>query len=156
MTGFLKKLLVILLSAALFIPFESGNKAFAEDGVSVYIDYVKLETDQPAIILNSRTMVPLRGIFEAIKAKVTWDAETRTVTAVRRDTTVKLEIGKNIAFINDNECVLDAVPVIQNGRTLVPLRFISEAFGFDVGWDAESKKATVYYKTTKVYFEANL
>ena len=154
MTGFLKKLLVILLSAALFIPFGSGNKAFAEDDVSVYIDYVKLETDQPAIILNSRTMVPLRGIFEAIKAKVTWDDETRTVTAVRRDTTVKLEIGKNIAFINDNECVLDAVPVIQNGRTLVPLRFISEAFGFDVGWDAESKKATVYYKTTKEIQEA--
>ena len=143
MTGFLKKLLVILLSAALFIPFGSGNKAFAEDDVSVYIDYVKLETDQPAIILNSRTMVPLRGIFEAIKAKVTWDDETRTVTAVRRDTTVKLEIGKNIAFINDNECVLDAVPVIQNGRTLVPVRAVSEALGCGVEWLGEENKVVI-------------
>jgi hypothetical protein len=87
------------------------------------------------IIENNHTLVPFRGIFEALDATVDWEAETRKVMAQLGDTTIELTIDSSTAYVNGESIELDIPPRIVNERTLVPLRFIAENFGFDVFWD---------------------
>ena len=100
-----------------------------------------------AQIMNSRTMVPMRKIFELLKADVTWEGETQTVLASKGDTLIKLQIGNAIAEVSQGgktkQITLDAKPVIVENRTLVPLRFISETLGKQVGWDAQNRTAII-------------
>ena len=100
-----------------------------------------------AQLINNRTMVPLRKIFESLGCTIDWNQETKTVTAKAGAKTIKLTIGDNNAYlINDNKeekIVLDSVPVIVENRTLVPLRFIAESLGCDVGWDQKNQTAII-------------
>ncbi len=101
------------------------------------------ELDVPAQLIDNRTMVPLRAIFEALGASVEWDGDTKTVTSVKGDTTVKLTVGENKLTVNGTEKALDVPGQIVENRTLVPVRAISEAFGCEVGWDAETRTVTI-------------
>ena len=103
------------------------------------IDFADVEPQ----IINSRTMVPLRAIFEALGATVEWDDKTKTVTAVRGDVTIKMTIGKDSFTRNDETVSLDSPATIVDSRTLVPVRAIAESFGATVGWIAESKTVTI-------------
>ncbi len=94
-------------------------------------------------IAGGRTMVPLRGVFESLGANVEWDAGTRTVTAKKSDITVKLRIGNKAASVNGKTVAIDQAPVIKNGYTFVPLRFVSEALGATVNWDPVGYKVTI-------------
>jgi Leucine-rich repeat (LRR) protein len=89
-------------------------------------------------IQNGNTLVPLRDIFEHLGAKVDWDDATKTITAVKGITTVKLQLGNTTASVNGESKDLTVAPQTINGSTLVPLRFVSEAFGGDVQWDPEN------------------
>lgn len=113
------------------------------------IDGVPVPLDVPPIILNGRTMVPIRFISEAFGAEVQWDSETRTVRIYfeRTFTRVTLQINNTIARINDKIVTLDAPPTIINGRTMVPIRFISEAFGATVDWDNATRTVTIKLKS---------
>ena len=101
------------------------------------------DLDVPAQLIDNRTMVPLRAIFEALGASVEWDGETKTVTSVKDDTTVKLTVGENKLTVNGTEKALDVPGQIVENRTLVPVRAISEAFGCEVGWDAETRTVSI-------------
>lgn len=94
-------------------------------------------------IAGGRTLVPLRGVFESLGASVEWDAGTRTVTARKGDITVKLKIGNKAAAINEKTVTIDQAPVIKNGYTFVPLRFVSEALGATVNWDPVGYKVII-------------
>jgi polygalacturonase len=93
-----------------------------------------LSFDVPPIIENGRTLVPLRAIFEAMGANVSWEDTTRTVTATKENTEIKLTIGGQ-AYKNGQLVTLDVPAKIINDRTMVPLRFVSESFGCQVVWD---------------------
>ncbi|MDI6860655.1 MAG: stalk domain-containing protein [Caldisericia bacterium] len=97
----------------------------------------------PFILPPGRTMVPLRFISEAFGAKVEWDGTTKTVTITWGSKTIKLTIGVYIAKVDGKDVKLDVAPIIREGRTFVPIRFISEAFGADVKWDATERKITI-------------
>lgn len=97
----------------------------------------------PFILPPGRTMVPLRFISEAFGAKVEWDGATRTVTITWGSKTIKLTIGVYTAKVDGKDVKLDVAPIIREGRTFVPIRFISEAFGADVKWDATERKITI-------------
>ncbi len=114
--------------------------------ITVYLDGKKLKFDQIPVIQNSRTLVPLRTIFEAIGAKVEWDGATSTVTAVKGDTTVKLTVGSTIAYKNGEEITLDAPARILGGRTLVPVRFIADCFDVSTDWVKEETKVVLTSK----------
>lgn len=103
------------------------------DAITVELDGQELIFDVQPIIMNDRTLVPLRVIFEALGAGVQWNEETRTVTAVKADTEVTLVIDGE-AYINGALTPLDVPARIINDRTLVPLRFVSEAMGCQVDW----------------------
>ena len=99
--------------------------------------------DVPAQIIESRTMVPLRAIFEALGASVEWDDATKTVTSVKGDTTVKLTIGQASINVNGEDKALDVPAQIVDSRTLVPVRAIAESFGCEVAWDDATKTVTI-------------
>ena len=104
----------------------------------------QLNFDVSPMLMNGRTMVPLRSIFEALGAKVFWNESNETVSGISaKGDRVVISIGSNVATVNDKAAEIDAPPVIVNGRTLVPLRFISETFGCEVGWDANTYTVTI-------------
>lgn len=105
---------------------------------AVYINGRQLNFDVAPVIENDRVLVPLRAIFEALGAEVEWNANTQTVTAVRGPTTVVLTIGSLQPVVNGQIWPLDVPGKIMQDRTLAPLRFVGEAFGGQVGWDAST------------------
>ena len=113
------------------------------DEISVIVNGMSVVFDQPPIIENGRTLVPLRAIFESLGAEVEWDQPTQTVTAVRGDTTIALTIGSRILTKNGEEVMLDVPAQIVNSRTLVPVRAIAESFGAEVGWDQNTRTVTI-------------
>ena len=118
------------------ITLQIGSNQIITDGAAT-------EIDVPAQLINDRTMVPLRAIFEALGATVDWDDATETVTSVRDDKTVKLQIGSNKLYVNDDVKELDVPAQIVNDRTLVPVRAIAESFGCTVGWEEETETVTI-------------
>ena len=97
----------------------------------------------PPQIINDRTMVPLRAIFEALGASVEWNQETKTVTSTKGDTTIKLTIDSNTMYVNDNAVTLDSPACVVNDRTLVPVRAISEAYKTKVDWNGDTRTVTI-------------
>lgn len=111
--------------------------------VTVMINGVVQVYDQPPVILNDRTLVPLRGIFEALGANVSWDQNTKTVTATREGITIRLTIGSNKAYKNGEAIILDQPPKLINDRTLMPIRFVSEAIEAKVDWDQRIRTVVI-------------
>ncbi|MGN0108334.1 MAG: cyclophilin-like fold protein [Hominilimicola sp.] len=95
------------------------------------------------VIINGRTMIPVRAVVEAIGGVVYWDSETHTVTLQYADSNIKLKIGNTDVFLNDELNSLDTAPVIINDRTLLPIRFIMESFGFKVKWKQSKQTVTI-------------
>lgn len=105
------------------------NKIFQVFGANTPVDV-------PPLLQSGRTFVPLRFIGEALGSSFSWDGATQTVTFTMGDQMLTLVIGQTGAG-------LDAAPFIENGRTMVPVRYISEAFGASVNWDGTTRQVTV-------------
>ena len=101
--------------------------------------------DQPPIEKQGRVYVPLRGVFERLGASVVW-TPPNIITAQRANTSVRLLIGSTTAYVNGAAQSLDAPPFLSGRRSLVPLRFISQALGASVNWMANTN--TVYIDLT--------
>ena len=112
--------------------------------IPVFVDGIQISFDQQPIIQDDRTLVPLRGVFEALGATVYWNNDTRSVTAYKDDTTIELAIGSSTMYVNGQPKYLDVAGQIINDRTMVPLRAISEAFGAIVYWDNDTRTVRVY------------
>lgn len=97
---------------------------------------------QPTVI-NGRTLVPIRDIFAELGAEINWDPNTKTVTASKNGSRIKLTIGSTKASLNADELTLDVPPQIINGSTMVPLRFVSDSLGCEISWDQASKTAEI-------------
>lgn len=108
----------------------------------VILDGQTLSFDVPPVIENGSTLVPLRVIFEALGADVQWDGNTQTVTASKSGTEIRLIIG-GVAYKNGQEVQLSVPAKIIEGRTMVPLRFVSEALGCQVAWDGTTQIITI-------------
>ncbi|HKX18965.1 MAG TPA: copper amine oxidase N-terminal domain-containing protein [bacterium] len=98
---------------------------------------------------SGRVLVPLRGVFERLGASVTWAPASQTVLAQRDTTSVSLKIGSSQAFVNGQAQVVDVPPMLVGGRTMIPLRFVSQALGARVHWDAAT--ATVQITNPGAY-----
>lgn len=126
----------IIISISILVLTVSGLSVTASGGdISVNFDGTFLKFDQNPIIVNSRTMVPLRTVFEAYGADVSWDEGTEIITSRLDDIEIILQIDNNVMLRNGKAIHLDASPMIEGDRTLVPVRAISESFGSEVTWD---------------------
>ncbi len=164
MKKYLALILALLLAVTVIVPF---SKTAAENVTTVkiyigkpvaYVNGVEKPLDQPPVIMNDRTMVPIRFVSEAMGANVQWNPKDRTVT---------ITLGKNIAILkiddvkaqaNGYEVYLDAPPTIiaKTSRTVVPVRFVAETLGMEVTWNGTERSVTIKYspdwKPVKVSF----
>ncbi len=117
--------------------------------VSLTCDGAPLETDMPAILLDGRTMVPVRIVSENLGGSVSWQEDAQMVIIQQEDTTIQLTIGQPDAWVDGYTVPLyDGVaPVLakieSGGRTMVPLRFVSEQLGAEIGWDEATYTASI-------------
>lgn len=134
------------LTAAIIL---SAPSALADD-ISVVVNGETIQTEVPPVIVDSRTMVPLRAVCEALGCDVSWNAETRGITLTDGKSLYFTWIDRDHAFKTsgvalEGSMVMDVPPVIMDSRTMVPLRAISELFGAQVNWDDTSRTVTVDY-----------
>ncbi len=120
-----------------------GSTPSANTEIKVYLDGQLLSFDVAPQIDNGRTLVPLRGIFEAMGATVEWDDAARNVTARRDGVVIVLPIGSTRPTVNGSAWPLDVPAKIVQGRTLAPLRFVGEGFGGQVSWDDATRTVTI-------------
>lgn len=148
-----KKIKILLLSLCValassmilssgVVAAQTGN-VLKKDSVNIVIDGVQQNYPQPAVAVNGRTLVPLRGIFEALGAKVEWDNATRTATGTKDGIEVVVQIDNKTAYVNGKAVELDVPAQIIGGSTMVPLRFISESLGARVEWDNATRTAII-------------
>ena len=116
---------------------DTTTEKFADrnpSGISVYLNGRKLSFDVQPQIINSRTMVPMRKIFEELGTVVGWNNNTQKAISVKKGDVVSVSIGGQYLTVNGEKKLLDSPPVIISGRTLVPVRAIAESFNCDVEW----------------------
>ena len=136
------------LICSLFLSTTLFSNASISTNVKVYIDGKLMEfgreaNDPGPYIKEGRTLIPFRRIFEALDMEVLWDAQERMVTAIGNDIEMKLYIGKTNAYVNGEEKTLDVPAEITDGRTFVPLRFVSENCGAKVDWEDSTKSVYI-------------
>lgn len=94
-------------------------------------------------IIGGKTLVPLRAVADAFGAAVNWDAPTKTATISLRDKTIQITLDKDIAIINGEAKPIGSKAINIGGKILVPFRFIAEALGAKVDYNAETKTITL-------------
>lgn len=98
---------------------------------------------QLPVIVEGRTLVPLRSVFEALGATVEWNNELRSVTSVKGDVTITLAVDSKDMVVNGEVKVLDVPAQIMNDRTMVPVRAVAEAFGAKVEWNNDTRTVVI-------------
>lgn len=141
-----KKIGITFLAVILALPMLllTAPSASAATAVSIYIDGARLSTDQAPVSVQGRVLLPLRAIFEGLGSTVDWNQSTQTVTATKSNTTVVLKMKSRTATINGQTVSLDVPAQAIGGRTMVPVRFVSEALGATVNWDSSAKSVTIF------------
>lgn len=129
-------------------PTAESTPTLQSDGIKVVVNGSYLSFDQPPVIINGRTLVPLRAIFEALGAEVEWEAETKSIMAFKGDMGVLMYIDSAVMTKGQvggtaSDVTLDTAPTIINGRTMVPARAVAEAFGCSVNWDSSTKTVII-------------
>ncbi len=109
------------------------------EAIKVTIDGAAQSFEQPPVIVEGSTLVPLRAIFEKLGATIDWNEKEQSVTAKKGTTTVYLKIGDKNVTVGGSAKTLEVPAQIVNGHTMVPVRFIGEALGAEVKWEPSSK-----------------
>ena len=146
----MRKKINVFLCVLLVVSMFAGITASAQQPIRVVLDGRTLQFDVPPTTIDGRTMVPMRVIFEALGAEINWNDRTRTITATRDNLTIIATIGSRTMTVNGARTEMDVAPTIIDGRTLVPVRFVSEAFGTEVEWDAGARTVQIKSETSNV------
>lgn len=125
------------------------------DQVQILLDGQYIVTDVPSLVVQGRTMVPIRAVAEALGATVEWEESTRQVTMTRADTTIVMTVDSPIAAVNGKDMEMDIAPYISDERTLVPARYVAEFFGQKVEW-VESTRRVIISEDKSVAGDSNL
>jgi sugar lactone lactonase YvrE len=124
--------------------YQLPSEVVQDDQLKVVLDSEIITFDEAPELANGRTMVPVRAVSEALGYVVEFENNDQTIKLTKGNITVALYVGHPEISIDTGDNVmdkkdLDSAPYIKNGRTYVPLRFISEEFGLDVQWNSSSK-----------------
>lgn len=141
-----KKVMSALAVSAMLMSALPTSVMDAAARISIYINGTEVPAVQAPVMKAGRVLVPLRSIFEGIDAEVQFNNRTKTITATRGDQEVRLTLGSKAAYINGQLNALDVPASTIKGSTMVPIRFVSEAFGEKVYWNSRSQRVDI--KTT--------
>ncbi|NRR24094.1 stalk domain-containing protein [Brevibacillus sp. MS2.2] len=132
----------------LMIAVSAGMVSAKEPGpvISVVVDGRGVQSDVSPIHQNGRMLVPIRIVAEATGSEVSYEAKTQKVLLNKKGKHITLTIGSQAAYVDGKRLKMDVSPIIVDKRTLVPIRFISEAFGYQVQWDEMSAVAYIQSK----------
>ena len=130
-----KKIFAFAMAAALSVS-AAGATSLVVDGASV-------QTDVPPVIVDGRTLVPVRTLFESLGATVGWEESTQTATATKGSTVISMQIGNTTAYVNGVAKTLDVPAQTIEGRTMVPARFAAESLDARVLWDNNTQSAYI-------------
>jgi hypothetical protein len=117
------------------------SKGILDSGIKVTLNGTPLSFDTAPVIVNGRTLVPMRTVFEVLGFEVEW--RDGTITAVKDGRLIQMQIGISEMQADGRTIALDTAPQIVDGRTLVPLRAIAEATGADVEWDEDTQTVVI-------------
>ncbi len=154
--AFILTVVIICFAFGTAVFWSGRQNSFAADENTVIV----LQIDNPMITINgeeqaidesgttpvineNRTLVPIRAIIEALGGSVAWNGELRETMLTYNGDVIRLTVNSPKAFLNDSEYTLDSSPAIINGRTMLPIRFIAESFGFETDWNAETSTVTI-------------
>ncbi|MCE1247498.1 MAG: copper amine oxidase N-terminal domain-containing protein [Firmicutes bacterium] len=137
-----KNIIICLLVLSAVVLFTAGA-AFAGPTPRVIVNGRTINLDAPPVERNGMLFVPLRGIFENLGAKVSFDKGTGKISAYRGKNSVQLFVGNSQAKVNGFTSHIMVAPFENNGRAYVPLRFVSEAMGCEVNWHPPTGVATI-------------
>ena len=127
-----------------------GDASIKAPSVNVLLNGNKMSSEFSAFILNERTFIPIREVTEFFKADVQWDKGTKTATIKKGNSEIALTIDSAVAKVNGVEKPIasDSIPKFAvygsgEGKTVVPLRLLSELLGYEVGWDKATRTASI-------------
>ncbi|GEM_PF-4808575 len=146
-----KKRFILILTSIFMVMILSSLTVFAHSSIKVSVDNKILSFDSEPFIESGTTLVPMRKIFEALDADVTWVSKTQQIVATHGKTYIILKIGSTVAEINGTNVNLVVAPKIVDGSTFVPVRFIAEALNADVVWDSVSQTVIINSGPDVVY-----
>ena len=142
------------ISQTLILEFKLGSK-------TMKLDEFTKDIDTPAQMIVNTTYLPAKYLVDSLGGSVDWDTKEKKITCKlavpslalteKKENVITMFIGKPMAKINGKEVQIDPknpkiTPIIINGRTMVPVRFLAESLGCEVKWDANTKTITIEYK----------
>ena len=145
----MRKFISVLLSLLLILNtitsvFAAGTAIKLQiDSNTVNIGNTDISIDVSPVIIDGRTLIPVRGLSEAMGGNVDWNDDTKTVIITLGSNKIEMTVDSKTAYFNNKAQTLDVAPTILNGRTMLPARFIAESFGFDVNWDSNTKTISI-------------
>lgn len=147
--------LLSLLGLALTVPAGAhahADAAPAPQPISIYLDGRQLQPETRPLNISGTVLVPMRGLFEAQGAELSWDNASKTVTAVKNGTDLTYAVGSSTARVNGRTVDLAVPGQLSQGYSMIPLRFVSEALGSQVAWEPSSSSVLISsaaaYETT--------
>ena len=140
----MKKRLVSISLILFFVITLFPAVVFAGDEIRVTIDGREVDFPaQPPVIVDGRTLVPMRGVFEALGFDVDWNQDTRTVSLTNAGHNVVISIGSSVFTANGTEHILDVPAEIIGGSTMLPIRAVLESVGYELEWDEATRTIAV-------------
>lgn len=127
-------------NAEFVLTMQIGNPLMSVNGVQTEIDPGR---GTAPVVRDDRTLMPVRAVVEAMGGTVLWDETTETVTLTCGTDEIKLTIGSTDAYLNGEKQTLDVAPTVIHDRTMLPIRFVAESFGYTVGWEEQTETVSI-------------
>lgn len=139
----MKKFVVLILAVALSLSTLPASAIANTNTIKVEVNGTLINFDVSPAMIQGRTLVPLRGIFEAMGVTPEWNSETQMIRARSSAGEVVLTIGSRLPMVNGRLVQIDVPATLIKGRTMVPTRFIAESLGATVNWDAKTSTVKI-------------
>lgn len=149
-----KRILCMLLSMLILVS-TFAISVMGDGVIKVVLNGVELSFDVPPQLINNRTMVPMRKIFEELDAAIEWNESTQTIAAKQADIVIIMQINNSILTVDGKEITLDVPPQLVGGRTLVPVRAVAESFDAEVKWDENTQTVMITKEENKSASDLN-
>lgn len=124
--------------------YDGANHKYSAEEVKIVVKGEKITgLDVPPLIIGERTMVPARAVFEKLGCEIAWNEDAQEVYVMHGNDIITLKIDSKTGSKNGTDFTMDTPAKIVNDRTLIPIRAVSEAIDYNVGWDDKTRTVTI-------------